>query len=374
MDLLLVLTYTAFCIVIFKVFKIPLNKWTVPTALLGGIILIGALLLIMNYNHPYGKYGKDIFASVPIVSVVKGLVIAVEVVPNQPVQKDDVLFRIDPLPYELAVLRKSAELSDTGQGVLEQEEAWKTARAQVNRARADRDRAKQTFERYAAASVAFSQQQIDSREQLYIASEAMLEATQAQEKQAKLQMDTQYEGENARVVQIRAELRQAQWELDNTVVRAPADGLVTQLALRPGVMAVTFPLRPALVFIPEERRRFAGSFWQNSMGLIKPGQEAEVIIDAVPGHVFKGEVVKLLPAMAEGELQSAGTLVSANLLAQHGRAMAVIELKEDLDDYNLPHGAQGKVAIYTESFSHVAIIRRVLLRMLGWLNYVYPIK
>ena len=61
MDLILVLTYTAFCIFIFKVFKIPLNKWTVPTAILGGIVLIGALLLIMNYNHPYAKYGKDVF-------------------------------------------------------------------------------------------------------------------------------------------------------------------------------------------------------------------------------------------------------------------------------------------------------------------------
>ena len=123
-------------------FKIPLNKWTVPTAILGGIFLIGTLLLVMNYNHPYGKYGKDIFASVPVVPVVKGLVIAVEVVPNQTVEQGDILFRIDPLPYELAVLRKSAELEDTGQGVLEQEEAWKVARAQTNRARADRARAK----------------------------------------------------------------------------------------------------------------------------------------------------------------------------------------------------------------------------------------
>jgi multidrug resistance efflux pump len=55
MDLLLILTYTAICIFVFKVFKIPLNKWTVPTAGLGGIFLLGGLIFTMNYNHPYSE-------------------------------------------------------------------------------------------------------------------------------------------------------------------------------------------------------------------------------------------------------------------------------------------------------------------------------
>ena len=51
-----------------------------------------------------------------------------------------------------------------------------------------------------------------------------------------------------------------------------------------------------------------------------------------------------------------------------------VELEEDLNSYNLPRGVQGKVAIYSDSFTHVSIIRRVLLRMLGWINYVFPMK
>ncbi len=58
MDLLLILTYAAICIVIFKVFKIPLTKWTVPTAALGGVILVGTLVLVMNYNHPYSNMAR----------------------------------------------------------------------------------------------------------------------------------------------------------------------------------------------------------------------------------------------------------------------------------------------------------------------------
>lgn len=56
MDLLLILTYAAFCVALFKIFRIPLNKWTVPTAVLGGILIIGALIFTMNYNHPYPRW------------------------------------------------------------------------------------------------------------------------------------------------------------------------------------------------------------------------------------------------------------------------------------------------------------------------------
>ena len=78
--------------------------------------------------------------------------------------------------------------------------------------------------------------------------------------------------------------------------------------------------------------------------------------------------------MNEGEVQSGGTLASANRIAQHGRAIGIIELDPAFDDYRLPLGVQGKAAVYTEHFSHVAVMRKVLLRMLGWINYAFPIK
>ncbi len=87
MDLLLILTYTALCVAVFKIFRIPLNKWTVPTAALGGIIIIGALIILMNYNHPYSEMARNYYISTPIVPLVKGLVVEVPVKPNQLVKK-----------------------------------------------------------------------------------------------------------------------------------------------------------------------------------------------------------------------------------------------------------------------------------------------
>ena len=99
MDLILVLTYTAICIAIFKIFKIPLNKWTVPTAVLGGIILIGTLIMLMNYNHPYSETTREYFVSTPVVPAVRGKVISVNVEANVLIKKGHLLFSIDPCTF-----------------------------------------------------------------------------------------------------------------------------------------------------------------------------------------------------------------------------------------------------------------------------------
>lgn len=67
MDLLIILSYVALSYGVFKLFRIPVNKWTVPTAVLGGIFIVGALILTMNYNHPYSDRAQKIAVSVPMV-------------------------------------------------------------------------------------------------------------------------------------------------------------------------------------------------------------------------------------------------------------------------------------------------------------------
>ena len=77
MELLLILTYAAICVAIFRIFSIPVNKWTLPTAVLGGIFLIGFILLVMNYNHPFTDNARIYFATTPIHPDVKGRVVEV---------------------------------------------------------------------------------------------------------------------------------------------------------------------------------------------------------------------------------------------------------------------------------------------------------
>ncbi|KOO03279.1 HlyD family secretion protein [Vibrio nereis] len=373
MDLLLIMTYTAICIAIFKIFKIPLNKWTVPTAVLGGIVLIGTLILLMNYNHPFTQLGNQVFSSTPIVSGVRGRVIEVPVKPNQPLKKDDVLFRIDPIPYEAEVAKIKAQIKEASQGALGLESELQAASAQESQATAERDKAKREFDRYQRGynKGAFTEQQLDTRRQAYKASQAALEAAKARVELAQLALNSEIGGENTAVARLLAELRQAEFNLEQTVVRAPTEGFATQLALRPGVMAVPLPLAPVMTFVHTEEILYTAAFRQNSLQRLKPGFEAEFLFRAIPGKVFKGEVVEVLPAIGESQFQARGALVGTEALRTSGRVFVTLKITDDISEYRLPLGTAVEVAVYSDKFSHVSIMRKVLIRMKSWQNYLY---
>jgi multidrug resistance efflux pump len=382
MDMLIILTYTAICIGIFKLFKIPLNKWSVPTAVLGGVVILGGIMLIMNYLHPYAKYGKEVFASIPITPLVAGNIKSVDVIANVPVRKGDILFTLYNEEQKISLDKAQAALAQAKNQVLQNSEALMVASGQVSKAQANRERTQLTYQRYAdgkakgGVNSPFSQQELDNRKKIFEAADASLLSAQANERKVRLLTESEILGENTQVAQLKSALDKAQLDFDRTFVRAPTDGMPTQLALRPGMRAGILALRPVMSFIPKEKRRFAARIWQNSLLRLKKGLDAEVILDAVPGHVFLGKVVDILPAMAEGEFQGSGSLIQASRLTNHGFSIAIIELDEDLNDYNLPLGVQGQaVALNPEGdFLHTSLVRRILLRMMSWIKYVYPIK
>ncbi len=373
MDLLLLLTYTAICIVIFKAFKVPLNKWSVPTAALGGIIIIGVLVLVMNYNHPYSNMAREFFVTTPIVPAVGGIVTSVEIEPNQLVEKGTVLFRIDPKPYETVVRQKQALLAGSTDGVKELEAAVAAARASVVEVSANRDRTQGVFQRYESIFErgAISANELETRRQLYLANEAALERAEADLERAQIAFESGIDGENPEVARLQAELEQARYDVERTVVRAPTAGYVSQLILRPGMMAVTLPLRPVMVFVHDEHAPMVAAFRQNSALRLRAGFEAEVVYPSIPGRVFHGTVTRVLPNLAEGQLQASGNLINTQVFQSIGRVPVLIEITDDMSEFNLPTGSRAQVAVYSDHFEHVALMRRILLRMSSWENYLY---
>lgn len=382
MDMLIILTYTALCVAIFKTFKIPLNKWSVPTAVLGGVVLLSSIMIIMNYLHPYAKYGKEVFATIPITPLVAGNIKSVDVIPNIEVKKGDVLFTLYNEEQTIALEKAEAAVEQSKNQVLQNDQALLAAIGQVAKADANRDRTHASYFRYmeghlkGGKSSPFTQQELDNRREFYEGALASLDSAQATERKVRLLTESKILGENTQVAQLKAARNRAQLDLERTFVRAPVDGMPTQVALRPGMRAGILALRPVMSFIPTEKRRFAARIWQNSLLRLEKGLDAEVILDAVPGHVFKGKVVEILPAMAEGEYQGNGVLRGAGSLANHGFTIAIIELEENLDDYNLPHGVQGQAVAFNPKgdFLHTSMVRKILFRMMSWIKYVYPIK
>jgi multidrug resistance efflux pump len=373
MELLLILIYTALCTAIFKIFKIPVNKWTLPTAALGGIFMIGFILLVMNYNHPFTSTARIYFATTPIMPNVKGRVIEVPVEPNAPLKQGDVLFKIDPTPNQYVVDQKKALLAEAETNVKQLKAAYDQAQANVEKVKVQVTLAEDEYGRqlYLFEKKVIAQAQLDVATRNLDAAKQAFAGAEAAAEGARLAYESEISGVNTTVARLQAELGEAQYNLDQTTVVAPGPGYVTQMALRPGMYVIPAPLRPAMVFVHADDQQLAAGFQQNSLQRVRSGDEAEVAFDAIPGRVFKGKVRYVLDAIATGQLQATGALQDMGISEPGGRAVAIIRVDEDTSGYNIPGGAAAQVAVYTPYAHHFALIRKILLRMRSWENYVF---
>jgi multidrug resistance efflux pump len=373
MELLLILTYAAICTAIFKIFKIPVNKWTLPTAVLGGIFMIGIILLVMNYNHPYSSNARIYFATTPIVPNVKGRVIDVPVEANVPIKQGDVLFKLDPTPYQYVVDQKKALLAEAESNVKQLKAAYDQALANVEKVKVQVTLAEEEYgrQKYLFDKKVIAQAQLDVATRNLDAAKQAFAGAEAAAEGSRLAYASEISGVNTTVARLQAELGEAQYDLDQTTVLAPGPGYVTQMALRPGMYLVPAPLRPAMVFVHSDDQQLAAGFQQNALQRVRAGDHAEVAFDAIPGTVFKAKVRNVIDAIALGQLQASGSMQDMGVALPGGRAVAIIDVEDDTSGYNIPGGAAAQVAVYTPYAHHFALIRKILLRMRSWENYVF---
>ena len=206
--------------------------------------------------------------------------------------------------------QKKAALAEAEQNVKQLKAGLDQATAAAERANAQRELAQQNYDRQAELfeKKIIAQATLDTFTRNLETAKQSLVGARAEEERARLAYSSNIEGVNTTVARLSAELADAQWDLDQTVTRAPAAGFVTQVALRPGMYVVPAPLRPVMVFVNTDKRdqEFTAAFQQNSLQRVKAGDEAEAAFDAVPGRVFKGKVRLVLDAIAAGQLAGDG--------------------------------------------------------------------
>ncbi len=375
MELLLALIYVSFCIAIFKIFRIPVNQWSLSTAVLGGIIGISLTLLVMNYNHPFTANARIYFAVTPILPTVKGRVVEVPVQTNAPLKEGDVLFRVDPKPFEYVVAEKKAALAEAEQNVKQLKASFDQAAAQAERANAQMQLAEQNYDRQAQLfkTNVVAQATLDTATRNLDVSKQSFAAAKAEEERARLAYTSNIGGVNTAVAKLRADLADAEFDLEQTTTRAAGPGFVTQVSLRPGMYAIPAQLRTSMFFVntgPQDRE-LGAAFQQNSLQRVKAGDDAEVAFDAVPGRVFKGKVHTVVDAISTGQLGTTVGLIEPETRTTAGRAVAIIDVSDEMRDYQIPLGATAQIAIYTEHWHHLSLLRKVLLRMRSWQNYVF---
>ena len=402
MEVLLLGIYAFFVWLIFIKFKwLPWNIYSQVTVVVIPIVALTALILSLNVFAPSSTDMRVYRYTVPIVSQVRGRVIEVPIEEgNRPVKKGDVLFRIDPTPYQLQVNTLQAQLANAVGGQKEVEESLKGAQAKVTESRSAIDQAGSRINEVTArldlarkrvgqyrelvASGAGNRFDLEQAEanvadltgQLASATSAQAQARAAEQSaiasrdQITQKLGAKSGGEYAQVAQIRAQLASAQWDLDQTTTRSPCDCYVINLQLRPGGFVAALPVAPVMTLV-ETTGTVVALYSQNELHQVAPGNEAEFALETYPGRIVKGTVDSVIWAQGAGQIQATGALPMTGVLAAPAQRFAV---KFDVADRDkelfLAAGAAGNAAIYTEHAEFLHIIRKVILRVGSYMNYL----
>jgi len=388
MEILLLGIYSFFVWLIFFKFKwLPWNFISQVVVVTLPIIGLTALILLLNIVAPSSHDVRVINYVVPINPPVRGLVTEVAIEPNRPVKKGDVLFKIDPTPFQNAVGNFEAKISQlrvqliTAQASsrnLEEQLKASTGQKEAIESKLKLSRMRmQQFEELARSGAGnkfdYEQAQADVQNL-----DAQLASTVAAEAQAREKLGAKTpEGEQDETANVKAEiaraeveLSNAQWELSQTTYHAPASGTVVALTLRPGAMAVTLPITPAMNFIEDEQWILA-IYRQNEVRRIKPGQEAEIAFKMYPGRIVKCKVDSIMWATAQGQLPIGNAIPAGGVAPVPANSLAVRLVTDGKDkDIFLAAGAQGAGAVFTDSGHAIHILRKVIVRVgakLDWL-------
>ena len=402
MEALLLGIYAFFVWLIF--IKLKWLPWNITSQVIVAIIpIVGMTILILTLNvvAPTSAKLRVYRFVVPIVSQVRGRVIEVPIEEgNRLVRKGDVLFRVDPVPYQLEVNALQAQLataeasrkelvaSQTGANAKTAESRAAILQAsskiaEVN-ARLDLARKRVTQNRELVAAGAGNRFDLEQAETNLAEAETQLAAANSQMAQARAlevqsvssaqqvgeKLGASVDGQFAQVAQIRAQLENAKWNLDQTVTRSPCDCYVINLQLRPGGFVAAFPVNPVMSLV-EATGDVVAFFAQNELTMVQSGDEAEFALETYPGRVIKGKVDSVVWAMGQGQLLPSGTLPMSTLANQPPGQFAVkFDLAERDRELFLAAGAVGASAIYTQHVVAIQILRKVIIRVGSYMNYL----
>lgn len=315
MIVFLTLIYVAFLFLAVKIGIIRMNSFWKISPVLWMVLLFFVLFVPMQWGAPAGAV-RMYQAVVEVIPNVNGEVVEISTAPMVPMKKGEAIFSIDPTQYEAAVDRLEAQIALSG----------------ANLARAEDLMARGVGRQ---VDIDIYQAEVDSAS---------------------------------------AQLHDAQWQLDRTVVRAPADGHVVGLSLRPGQRVANLPLRSWVSFVENDTMRMAVGIPQSRLRYVEIGQQAEVVLRMFPGRTLNATVIDIMTVNSAAQLQPSGLVPQVPLPTDPTMPYGVILELDDksVDLSKIPGGAAGTAAIYTDSVAATHVIRRVMVRMEAWLNYIKP--
>jgi len=311
---------------------------------------------------------------IPIASQVSGKVVEVHVTQDQAVNPGDLLFKIDPVDYELAVENAESALEMAGQEIGAGTASVTSAQAGVVVAETQLDYVKAQ----SARVFELEEQQLFSRSEGDKA-RAAVQAAQAAVVNAHAALDKAKQAlgkagkENPRFRSALAALKKAQLDLSRTTTLAPSRGGITNLQIEVGHYASAGSA--LMTFIEADNAWIRADFRENNIGNIKRGDVVDIVLDVAPGRIFKGSVSSVGFAVDSSASGDAGELASVSSrsgwLRDAQRFPVIIRFKDDSSKGLRRVGGQADVLVYTGSNPIINTLGRWWIGLLSWLSYVY---
>ena len=363
-------------------FKLKLLKFSIGWGIISGFVGLHVLLIFligMRFVVPYSTNATVVQRTIQLIPRLPEPTLVTEVLVEEgvPVKKGQPLFQLDRRPYEYQVQQLEAKLAEAKQNVKVLKADIDIATQKAARIAADLkyDRfMKAIYERlYKEASVRADDVQkwtmmVDSAQSSEYEALAELD-------RARLKYETEFEGVNATVAGIEAQLRLARYYLDNTTMVAPEAGRIINLQVRPGMVSGIFRVGGIAAFLVEADRYVLATFYQENLKYVAVGQPVEVSFDLYPGQIFPAKIDSIWLGNGIGQYLPTDEVPKFHPhdpRIPQGQYAVKIAL-DDPEQSKFPIGAQGSAAIYTSAGAWAAL-RKISIRAHSWLNWLYPIN
>jgi len=368
--LIILVTYLLLVWLLF--FKLRLIRLTWLSGVLAafvGIFILAVFAALLNSLTPTGRIvvGSRVVEVTPNVS---GEIVAIPVKPNAPVKAGAVLFQIDPAPFQYKVRRLEAALVAAQQQAEMLQANYTQASANVaglEKQVAYHQRRLADITQLARGEAATLFREQDMREQLDIAT-TQLQAARAQQQSTRAALDSSIGGVNTTVLETRAQLDDAKWELEQTTVRAPSDGYASTVALAVGARALK--ARAAMSFIVESDIMIVGTFLQNGFQTIRPGAKVRLFFDADPGRLHEATILDIPKGVGQGEIAVSGTLARVGSIGGTVAYPAVISIPPGADANTMRLGTSGTATVFSETAGVIGLIAHILLWVQSYVAYL----
>lgn len=359
----------------------PAADKAVQRGTLGLLLLIGFSLvwyLFADRYSPYSSQARVQAFVVPVAPEVAGRIQRVLVKNNQQVVAGQPLFELDDSQYRIALAKAHSDydtelnsVNAASAGVANAEANLRVARAGLLKASQDASRQEKLYQEDPGA---ISVRRLEIARATLEESRGRVEAAQAQVRQAREQEGGPLDS-NAKLLSAKQAVEKAQLDMQHAVLRAPGRGLVTDLRTDAGQFAAAGT--PLLTLIAVHDLWISADMTENNLSQIQPGNPVEIVLDALPGQVFKGRVRSIGRGVSSGESTQGGLPTIQNdgdWLRQSQRFPVAIEfephaLKQAVSRARV--GGQADVIIYTGDHFILNTLSRGYIRLMSWLSFAY---